>query len=190
LGLRAFIALALAEPALGEAARCLARLRAGPLGESARFVRPEGLHVTLRFLGTIEAGAVRPLARAVAQETRGLSPFGVRLGALHVFPSPRRPRVLAVDLEPAAPLAALAAAVERGAVAAHFAPEPRAFRPHVTLARVREGARPTVDAAQGPPSAAFTAHEVILFESRPQAGGSLYTPLERMALGGPVATQP
>jgi len=190
LGLRAFIALALEEPALGEAARCLARLRAGPLGESARFVRPEGLHVTLRFLGTIETEAVRPLAGAVAKQTRALAPFEVRLGVLHAFPSPRRPRVLAVDLEPVMLLAALAAAVERGAVAAGFAPAPRGFRPHVTLARVREGARPVIDAAQGPPPAAFTAHEVVLFESRPGAGGSIYTPLERMTLGGPVATQP
>lgn len=189
--LRAFIALALEEPALGAAARCLAALRAGPLGrQDARFVAPEGLHVTLRFLGAIDPDAVRPLAEAVAREVLPLAPFAVRLGALHVFPSPRQPRVLALALEPQAQIGALAAAVERGVVAAGFAAEPRPFRSHVTLARVRRGRRPSIDGEPGPAPAGFTARDVILFESRPGPEGSIYTPLERMALGGPVSTQP
>ncbi len=188
--LRTFIALALEEPALGAATRCLVALREGPLGAAARFVRPEGLHVTLRFLGAIDSLAVQPLARAVAEAVAPLSPFVLRLGALRAFPSPQRPRVLTLGLEPESPLAALAAAVEHGVVAAGFAPESRAFRPHVTLARVREGQRIALDGAQGPASAEFTARAAVLFESRPGPGGSLYTPLERMSLGGPVSTQP
>jgi 2'-5' RNA ligase len=188
--LRTFIALALEEPALGAATRCLVALREGPLGAAARFVRPEGLHVTLRFLGAIDSLAVQPLARAVAEAVAPLSPFVLRLGPLQAFPSARRPRVLALGLEPEVPLAALVAAVERGVVAAGFAPESRAFRPHVTLARVREGRRLALDGAQGPVTAEFTARAAILFESRPGPGGSLYTPLERMSLGGPVSTQP
>lgn len=188
--LRTFIALALEEPALGAATRCLVALREGPLGAAARFVRPEGLHVTLRFLGAIDSLAVQPLARAVAEAVAPLSPFVLRLGALRAFPSPQRPRVLTLGLEPESPLAALAAAVEHGVVAAGFAPESRAFRPHVTLARVREGRRLALDGAQGPVTAEFTARAAVLFESRPGPGGSLYTPLERMSLGGPVSTQP
>ena len=188
--LRAFLGLALEEPALGAAARCLAALRDGPLGKDARFVRPEGLHVTLRFLGRIEADAVPALSRAVAASVRPLAPFEVRLGAVHGFPSVRRPRVLALGLEPEAGLAALAAAVERGVVAAGFAPEPRAFRAHVTLARVDAVRDSVLEGLPEATPASFSARTVTLFESRPGAGGSVYTPVERMALGGPVPTQP
>jgi 2'-5' RNA ligase len=188
--LRAFIGLALEEPALGVAARCLEELRSSPLGRDARFVRPEGLHVTLRFLGAIESEAVPALAGAVAASVFPLAPFPVRLGQIHAFPSPRRPRVLALGLEPEARLAELAAAVERGVVAAGFAPEPRPFRAHVTLARVFVGRRLALEGLPGPAPAQFTAREATLFESRPGAGGSLYTPVERMTLGGPVFTQP
>jgi len=188
--LRTFIGLALEEPALGAAACCLEALRSGPLGRDARFVRPEGLHVTLRFLGAIESDAVPALFRAVAASVFPLACFPVHLGALHAFPSPQRPRVLALGLEPETKLAELAAAVERGVVAAGFVPEPRPFRAHVTLARVHAGRRPVLEGVPGPAPAQFTAREATLFESRPGSGGSLYTPLERMALGGPVLTQP
>lgn len=188
--LRAFLGLALEEPALGAAARCLASLRSGALERDLRFVRPEGLHVTLRFLGSVARDVVPEISRAVAATVRPLAPFAVRLGAVRGFPSPRRPRVLALDLAPAEPLATLAAAVERGVVAAGFAAEPRAFRAHVTLARVRTGRSPTFENVPGPEPAGFEARTVTLFESRPGEGGSVYTPLERMALGGPVALQP
>lgn len=187
---RTFIALALEEPALGAAAHCLAALRAGPLGDDARFVRPEGLHVTLRFLGAIASDSVQLLARAVADSVSRLAPFAVRLGVLDALPSPRRPRVLVLGVEPEAELEALAAAVERGVVAAGFPAETRPFRAHVTLGRVHEGRRPALAGAPAPAQTEFVAREVILFESRPLPGGSLYTPLERMALGGPVPTQP
>lgn len=189
--IRAFLALALEGPALAEAGRRLEAMRRGSLGERARFVRPEGLHVTLRFLGAIDSASVAPLATAVGDALAGFAPFPLRLGALHLFPSPRRPRVLAIGLEPEEPLSALAAAVARGVEAAGFSPEPRAFRAHVTLARFREGARPgaeVLDVATFP--AAFVAHEVLLFESRPGPGGSVYTPLERLPLHGPASTQP
>lgn len=189
--IRAFFALALEGPALAAALRCLEALRSGPHAASARFVRPEGLHVTLRFLGAVPPEAVPPLVAAVGQELCEVPRGPVRLGALHAFPSARRPRVLALALGPAEALGALAAAVERGVVSAGFAPEPRPFRAHVTLARVREGQRLPVPGPDVPaPDGSFEAREVVLFESRPGAGGSIYTPLERLPLRGPVSTQP
>jgi 2'-5' RNA ligase len=188
--IRSFIALALEEPALGAAVRCLEALRTGPLGSDASFVRPEGLHVTLRFLGAIGSEALRPLACAVADAVSPLSPFPIRLGALHALPSPLRPRVVVLGLKPEAAIARLAEVVERVVVAAGFPANPRPFRPHVTLARIREGRRPALAVAQGSAASAFIVREAILFASRPGPGGSVYTPLERMALGGPVSTQP
>lgn len=186
--LRTFFALAIGGPALAEAARSLEALRRTPAGDALRFVRPEGLHVTLRFVGAIDREAVAPLAAAVGLEVSAWSPFPLQLGALGLFPSARRPRVVSLGVEPEAPLAGLAAAVERGVVAAGFAPESRSFRPHLTLARVREGRRidPAVLATKIEPLR-FEAREVVLFESHPGEGGSIYTALERLELRGPVS---
>ncbi|CAG0987330.1 RNA 2',3'-cyclic phosphodiesterase [Myxococcaceae bacterium] len=186
--LRTFFALEIGGPALAEAARSLEALRHTPAGNALRFVRPEGLHVTLRFVGAIDREAVAPLAAAVGLEVSAWSPFPLQLGALGLFPSARRPRVVSLGIEPEAPLAGLAAAVERGVVAAGFAPESRSFRPHLTLARVREGCRidPAVLATKIEPLR-FAARGVVLFASRPDEGGSVYTALERLELRGPVS---
>jgi 2'-5' RNA ligase len=133
---RAFFAIELGEPARRAAAEVARRLREAPGGDGVRWVRPEALHVTLRFLGDIAPAQVAPLARRAAGELAALAPFALRLGPAALFPTPRRPRVVALDLAPEAPLTALAAALERAVVAEGFAPEPRAFRAHLTLGRV------------------------------------------------------
>jgi 2'-5' RNA ligase len=161
-----------------------AALRARPGGDAVRWVRPENLHVTLRFLGEIAPERQTPLAAQVRAQTAALAPFALRLGALASFPPARRPRVVVLELAPGEPLAALASAVERGVVAAGFAPEARAFRGHLTLGRVREGGRPPSLAALAVPPVAFDVTESVLFASELHPSGSRYTPLERVPLGG------
>jgi 2'-5' RNA ligase len=182
--LRAFFAIELSEPARRAAGDVAARLRARPGGDGVRWVRPESLHVTLRFLGEIEPARVAPLAARVDEQTRALAPFALRLARLAGLPPGRRPRVVVLELEPEAPLAALAAAVERGVVAAGCAPERRAFRGHLTLGRVREGGAPPSLAELDVPPADFPVAGAVLFASEPQPGGSRYSALARTALRG------
>ena len=181
--LRAFFAIELGESARSQAADVAAGLRARPGGDAVRWVRPEALHVTLRFLGEIAPAQVEPLLAQVRAQTEKVAPFALRLGALGSLPPSRRPRVLLLELEPAAPLAALARAVERGVVAAGCAPEPRLFRAHLTLGRVR-GAPPSLAAVDVPP-AVFDVTESVLFASELHPSGSRYIPLGRAPLGGP-----
>jgi 2'-5' RNA ligase len=182
--IRAFFAIELSEPARRAAGELAAALRARPGGDAVRWVRPESLHVTLRFLGDVEAERVDALAAQVGEQIRALAPFELRYAALGSLPPNRRPRVLVLELEPQAPLAELALAVERGVVAAGCAPERRAFRGHLTLGRVRErGAPPSLEGLPVSP-AAFAVGEAVLFASEPQPGGSRYTPLARVALHG------
>jgi 2'-5' RNA ligase len=132
-----------------------------------------------------------------------LRPFALRLGSAGLFPTPRRPRVVALGLEPAAPLEELAGAVERAVVAEGFAPEERAFRAHLTLGRVTARPRsgraasrrraesgpphgrrfPSVAAAPLP-AEEFAVEEAVLFRSELSPAGSRYTPLERIPLAG------
>jgi 2'-5' RNA ligase len=180
--IRAFFAIEIGPDARRVAAAVAQRLRGDPGGEDVRWVRPEALHVTLCFLGEIDPAAAAPLARRASQELAALGPFALRLGRAELFPSPRRPRVVALGLEPAAPLQELAAAVERSCAAEGFTAEERPFRAHLTLGRIKGRSFPTV-AALALPAAEFAVEEAVLFRSELSSAGSRYTPLERIRLG-------
>jgi 2'-5' RNA ligase len=191
-GIRAFVAIDLDAPARRAAAELQKRLREEPRGDRVRWVRPEALHVTLRFLGQIEPQQVDALAGEVGREAAACAPFTLTLGAAHAFPNPRRARVVAVELGPPEPLAALAAAVERGAVAAGFEPEERPFRAHLTLGRLRDArAGRSLGLEDAPPlDAACPVSEVVLFRSHLGQGGSRYEPLARMPLAAGTEAGP
>jgi 2'-5' RNA ligase len=184
--IRAFFAIELGEAARRAAAELAAALRERPGGDAVSWVRPEAMHVTLRFLGNIAPAQVEPLLAQVRAQSRELAPFALRLGAPGSLPSARRPRVLLLELEPAARLAELAAAVERGVVAAGCQAETRRFRGHLTLGRVREerGRPPSLEGLSVEP-AAFDVTESVLLASQLHPSGSRYTPLGRAALGAP-----
>lgn len=189
--IRSFFAVDLDAGARRAASEVARALRAAPGGDGVRWVRPEALHVTLRFLGNIETERIPPLLRAVREQTADLHPFRIQLGGARPFPSPRRPRVVVLELAPAEPLAELAEAVERGVVAAGFAPETRSFRAHLTLGRVRGRRFPSATATAVPEASACDVEETVLFRSDLHRSGARYTPLERIRLGSsPVSFSP
>ena len=185
MALRTFFAVELGGAARLAAAGVAAALRGRPDGDDWRWVPEESLYVTLRFLGATEAGAVPALREAVGEALADVAPFALGLGAPMALPSTRRPRVVALALEPAGPVSALAAAVESGVRAAGWPAEERPFRPHVTLGRVRRGRRGSSDlvtASVTPPSQAWEVREIVLLQSQLSPGGSRYAPLERIPL--------
>jgi len=184
--IRAFLAIDLDERARGAVAGVLSALRESDGGAGVRWVRREALHVTLRFLGDIEPDRVAPLAQAVASEVAEQEPFALTLGAARPFPSPRRPRVVALEVGPESELVALAAAVERGAGACGFESEDRPFRAHLTLGRIKQGRGPATRGLRVPEGVTSPVDEVVLFRSELARSGAKYTPLERMGLGGSV----
>jgi 2'-5' RNA ligase len=183
--IRLFIALELGMAARTRAAAVAAALREH-CRDDVRWVHEESLHVTLRFLGSTDPARVADLAREVDLATRGVAPFPAQLVGVELFPSPRRPGVIALGLEPAGALAALAARVERGAVAAGFAPEERPFRPHLTLGRTRDPRRfrlaADVTGSVTGAGEAWDVMETVLFRSDLARSGARYTPLARIPL--------
>jgi RNA 2',3'-cyclic 3'-phosphodiesterase len=176
--LRLFVALDLPEPAL----RALARFRDAaadpavwrPLGDAS-------FHVTLAFLGYRPEEDVR-LVADVLEDLGGRDALSLALGDGLLLP-PRRARVLTVALADGGALAELQAEVSAGLAAAGvYTPEARPFRPHVTVARIRPGARAprTIDAAPEP--VAFVARDVVLYRSRLARGGAAYEPLHTRRL--------
>jgi RNA 2',3'-cyclic 3'-phosphodiesterase len=177
---RAFLALDL-DPSALERLRALIESLRGTL-PGVRWARPEGLHLTLRFLGATEEERARRVLERVEPAAAAAPASILPLGPLGLFPGRGAPRVLWVGLALPSPLRALQQACEEAARAEGFPPEERAFSPHLTLGRWSERARrPAL-----PPVELGPAHleRLVLYRSRPQAGGSVYTPLRGLPLGG------
>ncbi len=107
------------------------------LDRGIRPVRPEHLHVTMRFLGDTDEGLVGDIERAMRAAVDGVPPFTVGLDGVGAFPTPRKARVVWLGMTGAEPLARIAASLERDAVGMGFKPEGRSFTPHLTCARVK-----------------------------------------------------
>lgn len=141
-----------------------------------RLVSPESLHVTLVFLGSQEESQADAIAEAVVAQARPLDPLAVLEAA---WLPPRRPGVLVADLvEDGTRLADLQAGLA-AALAPWHEPEQRAFRPHVTVARVRRGERIAAREVAAPPRLIFNAVALVLYRSHTGREGARYEPLAR-----------
>jgi 2'-5' RNA ligase len=137
---RLFVALDLPDAVRQSLRELIARLK--PECRGAKWVRPEGMHVTLKFIGEVDAEKLEPICAALA-EVHSTQPVDINFRAVGFFPNERRPRVLWCGVNASANLAGLAAGVERALVPLGLAAESREFVPHLTLARFRvEGNSP------------------------------------------------
>jgi 2'-5' RNA ligase len=104
-----------------------------------RWIKPEHVHLTLKFLGNVEPEMVDRVAQVMGQATRGQGAFPLLVRSLGCFPNLSRPRVLWMGLnDPAYALAPLYQRLESELAPLGFSPEARPFRPHLTLARTQQ----------------------------------------------------
>lgn len=137
--MRLFIAINLPDDERRAIARATAPLRdAAP---SVGWVDESRLHLTLKFIGERPPDAVGPLAASLRRVAAVHSPIALELGGLGAFPSKRRPRVIWLGIAADPKLELLHHDVEEACAALGYEVEGRAFRPHLTLGRVRERAR-------------------------------------------------
>lgn len=164
-----------------------------PLRESdaaVKWVAEENLHLTMKFLGPVEAAAAAGIGDALADAVRTVKPFDVGLGGCGAFPDQGHPRVVWIGVERHPALELLANDVERVVGRFGFEPELRPFQPHVTIGRARQ------DAATGPLrslgerlgtvdyAAVVPVDSVDLMESRTAGNGPSYHVLRRATLSG------
>jgi RNA 2',3'-cyclic 3'-phosphodiesterase len=151
----------------------------------ARWGGPESWHVTLKFLGSVEARLRGWVEQRLMEAAGAATPFPTRLTALGAFPSGARARVLWAGLDDAqGELVRLAAAVD-GALEAELPRERRPFTAHLTLARFREEARiPPEALATAIESEPFRVEELALYRSHLQRPAARYERLARFPLGG------
>jgi 2'-5' RNA ligase len=129
---RLFVALDLREEVRQALRQLIERLK--PECRVARWVRPEAMHITVKFIGHTDTKNLDSIGAALAM-VHSTQPVEMHFGGLRFSPSERRPRVAWCGVEASANLAQLAADVERELEPLGVARESRAFLPHLTLAR-------------------------------------------------------
>jgi 2'-5' RNA ligase len=166
-----------------ETREALKRLRT-PL-PGARWIEPDNLHITLRFAGDVDNLVAREFVHALA--AIDAPPFEVRVAGVGAFGG-YSPRIVWAGVEAGPELEALARANERAARSAGLDPEKRAFKAHVTLARLQNGRADTIarflernGAFRAEP---FYVDRFVLFSSRPLTGGGPYVVEEEFPLLG------
>jgi len=180
VAIRAFVALDL-DQAARERLKSAIEILKPQLG-GVKWVRPDGIHLTVRFLGSSTPDALECLKPRLESAASVCSAADARLTGFGLFPERGAPHVLWVGLEFAERLLRLQAEAEAASVGCGFAPEPRRFAPHLTLGRWRDrGPRPAL-----PEMDLGSAHldQLVLYQSELRRGGAIYTPLATFPLSG------
>jgi 2'-5' RNA ligase len=176
---RAFLALEI-PPEIRAGIRELIR-RLEPRVRGVRWVRAEGIHVTLRFLGPSSPAALAAVEERVRPAARACPRGEARVGGLGLFPERGAPRVLWLAVALPEPVLALQRVCEEAAAAAGFEPETRPFRSHLTLGRWR-GRAPRPDLADVD-LGTMPIDRLVLFRSQLHPKGAIYTPLQTYPCG-------
>jgi 2'-5' RNA ligase len=164
-------------------------------GLKLRWVRPKNIHLTLKFFGELAADRVDGVTNAMTRAAQDYLPATLSLQGLGVFPNRRRPKVLWMSLGgEVEQLGRIQDALEESLAAEGFERERRPFRAHLTLARMPNRFNPSglsraLEAAGDNAPESFQCSELVLFQSRLDPRGAIYTPLARVALAGKAAEQ-
>jgi 2'-5' RNA ligase len=189
--IRAFVAIELPD----EARKGLASLRRELERDDHRFVKwvdPGGIHLTLKFLGNIPSRRVTEITEATKKAAQAFSPFLLEISGLGAFPSLKQARVVWVGLGGELDkLSTLQQKIDSALAAQGFAREERPFKPHLTLARVREGASASergrfgelVDSATFEGKYHVEVEAIKLMRSQLTPAGAIYTCLAVIGLG-------
>jgi 2'-5' RNA ligase len=183
---RAFVAVEIPGPGRTFLESVTSELRRA--GADVRWVRPEGIHITLKFLGQIRADLISALEKNLTALFVDYSPVQLAIRGLGAFPSLARPRVIWAGIhDPSGTLSSMASSAETALEPLGFERERRTFSPHLTLGRVRSGSgvKELVDAIRqrmdlaGPE---FVSREAVLFQSILKPSGAEYRAISRFAL--------
>lgn len=152
---------------------------------SARWIDPENYHVTLRFIGDVEARLADDVVAAL--DRIEASPFEMQLLGLGAFGS-RKPHSIYAGVAPCPPLEMLQADVDRALRRIGLQPEAKKFTPHVTLARLRQPKAEDVArylaGRGGFRTPSFGVSRFVLFSSKDSVGGGPYLVEDAFALAG------
>ena len=190
--IRAFVAIELPGNVRRELERIQGSLKGKGVPHHVRWVKPEGIHLTLKFLGNVPAGSITEIVRVVTQGSEGIKPFTISFGGLGCFPSSSRPSVIWVGVEgDTGTLMRLQTAVEDSLSALGYPAEKRRYTPHLTLGRVARDVAASERRRLGDIVGEQTVgslgemqvRDVSLIRSELSSAGARYTRLAAVTLG-------
>jgi len=154
---------------------------------AASWGRPENVHLTMKFFGDVDQAKVPVISKALARAVEEFSAIEISVGGTGVFPRPSRPQVLWIGVDDSSgALAKLQQRLEEECAREGFSKEDRAFRPHLTIARIRKphNANRLAEAHLRTefPALELVLNELVLFRSELSPKGSQYTALSRHRL--------
>jgi 2'-5' RNA ligase len=140
--IRAFIAVDLT-PEVQDCLKQISSQLKNEMGDvPIRWVAPENIHLTLKFLGDVSTNNIEVLTELLEAETANQKPMVISVGGIGAFPKIRNPRVIWVGIEAPAELVALHRTIDSQTARIGYAPDRRPFSPHLTLGRVSRNATP------------------------------------------------
>ncbi len=189
--IRSFIAIELTDELRRRLGQLEANLEAGGRYR-AKWVKPESIHLTLKFLGDVAADRIAGIGEAISEAARGIPPFSLEVAKLGAFPNLDRVQVVWVGIGGELDkLGRLQERLESNLEPLGFAPEKRVFRPHLTIARLHNGASGEERrefgrhiAAAGFDPVALPVKAVNLMKSQLTRAGALYSRLHSAELTG------
>ena len=189
--IRTFIAIELTDALHRALADAQAQFKRDHAAQFVRWVAPDNIHVTLKFLGDVDANRMPTLQRALADACVGSAPFTLTIGGAGAFPNPRHPNVVWIGARGQIEIAArLAQKIDDACVALGFPREERLFSPHLTLGRVKRDALPRerqlvgalIEHAQIGDLGELRVERVSVMKSELKPKGSVYTKLAEIPL--------
>jgi 2'-5' RNA ligase len=189
---RSFIAIELPSEIRAELASLEERLKARR-HPFVKWVDPESIHLTLKFLGSIALATVPQIIEAITKIAQPIPPFRLQMGGLGVFPNWQRPQVVWVGMGgEVGRLAILQRDVEAALAPLGFPPESRSFKAHLTLGRLRERTSPQdkqkfgewVTSIKFETDLSFEVNALSLMRSQLTPSGAIYSQLASIELGG------
>ena len=192
---RLFISINLTPELLAALTDLQSQLKRQLASHPLRWTRPEGIHLTLKFLGDTDTGRIEDIVRALGQAVEPHQPFELSIGGLGCFPNQRKPRVLWVGVQdPDERLRHLAASVDEAMAGLGWKRENRPYTGHLTLARVKKYASSRDKQALGELLSAVTVADTLgvlpvqaihLMRSQLRQDGAVYTSLINIPLTSP-----
>ena len=192
--IRTFIAIALPDEAQRVVTNLQNRLKGLAPPHTVRWTAIQNIHLTLHFLGDIEAAHVEKVGQALQSSIEASQPFTLTLGGLGAFPNMRRPRILWVGVQgDTEPLSAMHRRLGQALnTAIDFTPEKRPYSPHLTIGRIKQGVpsrhiKQLSQSLETEQAAGrlikFDVTHISLIKSELKPTGSIYTPLVQTQLG-------
>ena len=187
--IRSFLAIELPPEVLNEIAGIQERLKNAIRGYIS-WVRPAGIHLTLKFFGNISESDIQNISQVAQNTIVNVRPFTLNVRRVGAFPDVNRPRVLWLGMDGDVDvLIKLQKEMDRGFQQCGFQKEDRPFRPHLTLARIKEpkgviGLAKILEKSEDYEAGSFSVGSLNLFKSELTPKGAIYTKLAAFPFAG------